>query len=187
MTELPPLTPALKACQDAILSGMSTINDISTCLKREDYPGFFTALCLAYDKLPFALQVSPTHWPKRRIALAIWKLSGNSLGKQGYLSHFSQVSESLRREGPVVAQIPQPSTSPKEIIMNKLNKIETVTYINGVPVKDMSDDQIIQTIRETEAQINDLAGIQTASKKLDAKRENLAKFIVGLVEILDAR
>lgn len=79
------------------------------------------------------------------------------------------------------------SNQPKEIQMNKNVAFETVNYVYGTNVKDMSEAELIEAIKQVEAEIAKLDQVKTASKKITAKKDELNAMLANIVETLDAK
>lgn len=80
-----------------------------------------------------------------------------------------------------------PSTiETKEETMSKVT-ISTITYVNGSDVTKLTDEQLIEAIKQIEGEIEDLGKVKTESKKVAAKIEGLKKTLTEVVAILDAR
>ena len=65
--------------------------------------------------------------------------------------------------------------------------INTVTYVNDVPVQDLKDDRIFELIARTEGEIKQLEGIENKPKALVTKIESMQASIKELIDIMDAR
>lgn len=70
--------------------------------------------------------------------------------------------------------------------MNK-KVFEVKSYVFGQDVTTMSDDQLVAAIKTVEAEIDDLKGIKTKSKKIDARIKDLEAGLKSIVETLDGR
>lgn len=99
----------------------------------------------------------------------------------------------VRYMGPVSPQ-PEfqefPLTTEKEEIMNTQTSVvafETVHYVYGTDVAKMTDDQLIDSIKQVEAEIAKLDVVKTKSKKIDAKKAELNDMLAKIVETLDGR
>ena len=100
----------------------------------------------------------------------------------------------VRYMGPVS---PQPefqefsptSTTEKEETMNTKPVVpfETVHYVYGTDVATMTDDQLVEAIKQVEAEIAKLDVVKTQSKKIDAKKAELKDMLAKIVETLDGR
>lgn len=77
-------------------------------------------------------------------------------------------------------------TDSKESGMNK-KVFEVKSYVFGQDVTTMSDDQLVAAIKTVEAEIDDLKGIKTKSKKIDARIKDLEAGLKSIVETLDGR
>ena len=64
---------------------------------------------------------------------------------------------------------------------------ETVHYVYGTDVATMSDEQLIEAIKQVEGEIAKLDVVKTASKKIDAKKAELKDMLAKIVETLDGR
>lgn len=97
----------------------------------------------------------------------------------------------LPKQPPSSASPNQPSTPNFELIQEKPMSsqviIQNKTLINGADVADMSDDQLINSIKKVEKEIDDLRAVKTKSKKIDARIEEATATLAKLVELLDAR
>lgn len=99
----------------------------------------------------------------------------------------------VRYKGPVSPQ-PEfqefPLTTEKEEIMNTQTSVvafETVHYVYGTDVAKMTDDQLVDAIKQVEAEIAKLDVVKTKSKKIDAKKAELNDMLAKIVETLDGR
>lgn len=99
----------------------------------------------------------------------------------------------VRYMGPVSPQ-PEfqefPLTTEKEEIMNTQTSVvafETVHYVYGTDVAKMTDDQLVDAIKQVEAEIAKLDVVKTKSKKIDAKKAELNDMLAKIVETLDGR
>lgn len=66
-------------------------------------------------------------------------------------------------------------------------RIETITFVNGTPVKDLSQDSITTIIAQAERELAEFNKVTTKTRALKAKIAKLQKGINDLVEISDAR
>lgn len=73
--------------------------------------------------------------------------------------------------------------TPKETTVN----IENKTYIDGINIVDLSDDQLFQKIAAAEAQIAVLKKIENKPEKLTQKIVQMGLDIQQLVKLIDAR
>lgn len=64
---------------------------------------------------------------------------------------------------------------------------ETVHYVYGTDVATMTDDQLVEAIKQVEAEIAKLGVVKTQSKKIDAKKAELKDMLAKIVETLDGR
>jgi hypothetical protein len=78
-------------------------------------------------------------------------------------------------------------TKEKQPMSKKTIKIENKTYVNGVGVAGMTDDELFNQIAETEKEIARLEAIKTQPKKLKTRIADLQAGIEGLVKIVDGR
>jgi len=95
----------------------------------------------------------------------------------------------LRKEF-AVAAVPETSSEAQSIAVNKeiqMITINTVTYVNDVPVQDLKDDRIFELIARTEGEIKQLEGIENKPKALVTKIESMQASIKELIDIMDAR
>lgn len=99
----------------------------------------------------------------------------------------------VRYMGPVSPQ-PEfqefPLTTEKEEIMNTQTSVvafETVHYVYGTDVAKMTDDQLVDAIKQVEVEIAKLDVVKTKSKKIDAKKAELNDMLAKIVETLDGR
>jgi hypothetical protein len=65
--------------------------------------------------------------------------------------------------------------------------METITYLNGKPIKQASDAEMFEAIRQTEAEIKGLMGIDAKPKALKERMLKLQADIDALVAYMDAR
>lgn len=78
-----------------------------------------------------------------------------------------------------------PLTNQKETIMSNSVAFETKSYIFGTDASSMNEDQLIESIKKVEKEIENLKSVKTKSKKIESKIANLEKMLVSIVEILD--
>ena len=64
---------------------------------------------------------------------------------------------------------------------------ETVHYVYGTDVATMSDEQLIEAIKQVEGEIAKLDVVETESKKIAAKKTELKDMLAKIVETLDGR
>jgi hypothetical protein len=65
--------------------------------------------------------------------------------------------------------------------------METITYLNGKPIKQATDAEMFEAIRQTEAEIKGLMGIENKPKALKERMLKLQADIDALVAYMDAR
>ena len=82
---------------------------------------------------------------------------------------------------------PQPQYKEYETMKTETVKIQTITYINGGDINQMSVDQLIDSIRTCEDEIDGLKAIQTKSSAIDKKIANIEATLSQLVIILDGK
>jgi len=68
-----------------------------------------------------------------------------------------------------------------------MNEIKQVTYVNGENVADLTADELISTIAQTEADITALQGVNTESSAITAKIAKLEKFATNIAKLLDSK
>ncbi len=76
---------------------------------------------------------------------------------------------------------PNPEETPVSI------KIETITYVNDIPVHDLSDDAVFEIISRAEKEIERLQGISSRPIRITNRIDELRRGINELVKLLDAR
>lgn len=64
-------------------------------------------------------------------------------------------------------------------------KIKTITFVNGKPINDYTDDEIYCVIRQAEEKITELNKIKNKPKKLVQDIEKRNEEIQQLVDYLD--
>lgn len=69
----------------------------------------------------------------------------------------------------------------------KMPLVKNVTYIKGVDIKSLSEDGLIQAIKDLEQDLAELDKVKTKSKKLDQRRDEVSKAIETVVAELDSR
>lgn len=79
---------------------------------------------------------------------------------------------------------PDQSNIPKESTMIE---VKSVTYLNGKPFENCTDDELFAAIRKDEAEINDLLKIENKPKALKDRITKLEAGIKALVAMMDAR
>lgn len=121
---------------------------------------------------------------KAGIAWGHWNFHQEKL-KPALYEHYSEEVFGKWQEHPLYPSTIEQETIKKE--ETKMIKIETITYVNDEAVSDLSDDDIIKIISTTEGEIKKLKGIETKSKTITAKIEELTKNIEDLVAIMDTR
>lgn len=87
---------------------------------------------------------------------------------------------------PMAQPKPEPQPQQEKTIMSIIS-ITNVTYINGTPIEQIKDEQLIGYIKQTEADIADLKSIKTKSEKIKSKIADLEGKLTQVVAILDAR
>lgn len=81
-----------------------------------------------------------------------------------------------------------PTTEKEETMSTKpVVPFETVHYVYGTDVATMTDDQLVEAIKQVEAEIAKLDVVKTQSKKIDAKKAELKDMLAKIVETLDGR
>jgi hypothetical protein len=70
---------------------------------------------------------------------------------------------------------------------NTMKAIETITYVYGNNVTEMTDQQLIAAIKKAEGERDALNAVKTVSKKVKALQAEWDAAISDMVEILDAR
>lgn len=107
----------------------------------------------------------------------------------------------LEKSMPAPASAPVPtvpcpvlaSTVKDDFIMNNATQavsvaaVSNITYVYGVPSKDVTDDTIFRFIAKLEGEIRELEKIANKPKKLGALIEALHAEIKALVELVDSR
>ena len=88
------------------------------------------------------------------------------------------------RTGRISGIGPDQSNIPKESTMID---IKTITFINGKPVEECTDDELFAAIRKDEAEIDDLLKIENKPKALKDRVTKLEAGIKALVAMMDAR
>lgn len=101
-----------------------------------------------------------------------------------------KVGEMLKHQGTTTGRItlPYPSLQdniPKETTV--MINMETITYLNGKPIKQASDAEMFDAIRKTEAEIKGLTEIVNKPKALKERMLKLQADIDALVAYMDAR
>lgn len=71
--------------------------------------------------------------------------------------------------------------------MNAATPIETITYVYGQDVKDMTEAQLIAAIKQVEKEIGLLSDVKSKSKKIAAKIAEYEKTLADIVAVLDAK
>ena len=88
------------------------------------------------------------------------------------------------RTGRISGIGPDQSNIPKE---STVIDIKNVTYLNGKPFENCTDDELFAAIRKDEAEINELLKIENKPKALKDRVTKLEAGIKKLVEMMDAR
>lgn len=86
-----------------------------------------------------------------------------------------------------VACTPTPNQLQGVTKMSQAKLIDNVTYFRGRNVKDLSKEQLINGLKELEAEIRDLQGIKTQSTAIAAQIEKLNDALQVVVAELDSR
>jgi hypothetical protein len=81
----------------------------------------------------------------------------------------------------------QPETQPIQENPMPSIEIKNITYINNADVRALSDEQLIDSIKQLETEIADLGLVKTESAKIKAKIDELQDTLTHVVAILDAR
>jgi hypothetical protein len=81
----------------------------------------------------------------------------------------------------------QPETQPIQENPMPSIEIKNITYINNADVRALSDEQLIDSIKQLETEIADLGQVKTESVKIKAKIAELQDTLTHVVAILDAR
>lgn len=140
--------------------------------------------CIGYSRFPAmtAADDKDFAWQLDRLNNAGYKLTSHGVVPCGAAKNMNPCAEiSLGDLQPCTLQEPE-----KEETMSII-KITHVTYINGTPIDQVKDDQLIEHIKKAEADIADLKSIKTKSEKIKAKIEELNASLAEVVAILDAR
>lgn len=107
-----------------------------------------------------------------------------------WLRNAHRVTTDLRsraNDDPAVPTTPQPTSTPQEVHMNKIIKIETRIFVNGQDVTGLKDDDLYQLIADQEKAISELEKIQTKPKRLQKEIDDRRAGIEALVKMLDER
>lgn len=88
------------------------------------------------------------------------------------------------RTGRISGIGPDQSNIPKE---NTMIDLKTVTFLNGKPFENCTDDELFVAIRKDEAEINELLKIENKPKALKDRVTKLEAGIKALVALMDAR
>lgn len=83
--------------------------------------------------------------------------------------------------------LPTQPVQPQEKTVSNQITIQNKTFINGVDVAGMSDEQLIDAIKKVEKEVEELNSVKTKSKKITAKVEQAQATLAQLVELLDGR
>lgn len=75
-------------------------------------------------------------------------------------------------------------TSEKETVMSNI-AFETKTYVFGTDVATMSEEQLIDSIKKVEKEIDNLKQVKTSSKKIESKIATLESMLTSIVTVLD--
>lgn len=131
------------------------------------------------------------------IVLTLWLDKGGSpadvLVDPGALrpvyKHLLQPNQGTASVESVVKEQPNEIETQEEIIMTQATTVAFVTksYIYGKDVEQMSEGELISAIRSVEAEIGSLKTVQTPSKKIAAKIEELQDMLAKIVGVLDGK
>ena len=110
------------------------------------------------------------------------------LGRKTGLRYGSTMTGRLPSpEVPEIQNLPKP-TEKEEIMSTKpVVPFETVHFVYGTDVTTMSEDQLIDAIKQVENEIAKLDVVKTKSKKIDTRKNELGEMLAKIVETLDAR
>lgn len=118
--------------------------------------------------------------------LADWKIEPNLYHHaKGQLEAYRQKLDFKETAtGRTSGTAPDQSNIPKESTMIE---VKSVTYLNGKPFENCTDDELFAAIRKDEAEINDLLKIENKPKALKDRITKLEAGIKALVAMMDAR
>lgn len=159
---------------------------VAPCVDRGDFELFRGETYLYIKRLARDLRETTSIRDRAFIYCELWKSLD---GKPSVLRNVPRELGAVLRDlldGP----IPTPTTTPepelkKEIIM--AIPFETKHFVFGTDTKSMTDEQLIDSIKQVEAEIAALGVVKTSSKKIAAKKAELETMLANIVETLDAR
>lgn len=119
-----------------------------------------------------------------------WKLLGYVPDTTNTWIGSMLISFASLRHGPT-SDLPLPMHLPEEPITvalpTKAKAFETRHYVNGADASTLSDEQLIQAMRDLEAEIAALQGVKTESKRIKAKITELNTALIDIRDLLDSR
>jgi hypothetical protein len=125
--------------------------------------------------------------PKTRALVHLWEAWRTDLDHSSYRHYLLKLADLPLP----VKSAPQPQPQPQpEPPMNNIDKsipIQHITLVFGNDVKDMTESELISTIKKIEAERDSLNAVKTPSKKVDAKVGECDKLLTQLAELLDAK
>jgi hypothetical protein len=125
--------------------------------------------------------------PKTQALVHLWEVWRTDLDHSSYRHYLLKLADLP----PPAKSAPQPQPQPQpEPPMNNIDKsipVQHITLVFGNDVKDMTEAELISTIKKIEAERDSLNAVKTPSKKVDAKVEECNKLLTQLAELLDAK
>jgi len=127
--------------------------------------------------------------PKSRAIVHLWEAWRTDLAHPTYLYYLKNLSEADTPSAKPAQPQPQPQPQP-EPSMNNIDKtipVQQITLVFGNDVKEMTETELISTIKKIEVERDSLKIVKTPSKKIQAKIEECDKLLTQLAELLDAK
>lgn len=119
------------------------------------------------------------------IVFSLWiRMGGKDVDTSPSYKNAKKAYEALfNQEQSPIAPHSSP-TSEKETIMYDI-AFETKTYVFGTDVTTMSEEQLIDSIKKVEKEIDNLKQVKTSSKKIESKIATLESMLTSIVTVLD--
>lgn len=125
--------------------------------------------------------------PKSRAIVHLWEAWRTDLAHPTYLHYLKNLSEADTPSAKPAQPQPQPQPEPSMNNIDKTIPVQQITLVFGNDVKEMTEAELISTIKKIEAERESLKIVKTPSKKVAAKIEECDKLLIQLAELLDAK
>lgn len=149
----------------------------------------FTRLVQVYShEIRRQLGDAPSSLEWAFIYVELWhRMGGHKPHREWHSDNADKYHISMRLLAEHAASQPIQSTETKEETTMTTITIKNVTLINNTDVSTMTDDQLINAVRQLEQEISHYESVKTESKKIKAKVADLHTTLAKVVEVLDAR